>query len=61
MDWLTSINWLNISQIPTTDYPLLQTYVLATLYYATLGNQWTNGNQNISNAEHGLLVVTDWL
>ncbi len=36
MDWL-----LTQPQLSIFNYTLLQNYVLATLYYATLGNQWT--------------------
>ncbi len=32
----------NMSAFPTLDHKLLQTYVLATLYYATWGNKWTS-------------------
>ncbi len=37
-----AMDWLNTSAL--LDYELLQTYVLATLYYSTLGNQWTSSS-----------------
>ncbi len=47
-----AMNWLNTSAL--LDYQLLQTYVLATLYYATLGDQWT------SSGDHSTFLSTDW-
>ncbi len=60
-----ALAWLEKSGVSTFNYQLLQNYVLATLYYATFGNQWISTasyeRQRFSGNIEGVDLSEDWL